>query len=381
MQNPFQRLKHFRVEANDPKENHATETLAACLVFSLPFRQAFLEFLFKGSLPNEINDASQVVVETQFSTEGFGNIDLLMHTGEGPAKGFAVVVEVKVGSKEDKAQLDKYRDWLERKYRGRNRLFTLVRNPDPRFKHEASEVRRWNELSKCIEKFCEGDEDPTDKSLLSEFLDYLEMEGVIDNMDYTKLVDYGKGWAAEKALESLFSRTKELVKAKIPDLLEPRNFLQKRQPPSFQFGRRAWDDLFGKPRSTHPVWNNKVYAWFCTPATDPKNCKQCEFVFEIQLWNEFHEHDWDFTEWNLAAWLDHFGKRSDWTTGSYSKRGSWMDWNHNQTLDEQRRYCVELKKRLPVSVDQLGKIDGFALSVASQVVACIGLVDELRSFH
>jgi len=54
MNNPFSRLKHYRVNATDPQtrateqqENHATECLAACLVFSSKIREAFLEYLLR----------------------------------------------------------------------------------------------------------------------------------------------------------------------------------------------------------------------------------------------------------------------------------------------------------------------------------------------
>ena len=51
MQNPFLRLKHYRTDQkdNDPKENHATEVLAACLAFSGRLRADFLTFLFGES--------------------------------------------------------------------------------------------------------------------------------------------------------------------------------------------------------------------------------------------------------------------------------------------------------------------------------------------
>jgi hypothetical protein len=43
MQNPFVRLRKYIPNVADPLENRATETLAACLVFSEQARRDFLQ--------------------------------------------------------------------------------------------------------------------------------------------------------------------------------------------------------------------------------------------------------------------------------------------------------------------------------------------------
>ena len=92
MNNPFSRLKHFIPDENDSQENHATECLAACLVFSSRLRREFIDFLLGGKEKVEVGDESKIEVETQRPIEQGGYIDLVL---ESPEK-FTVVVEVKV---------------------------------------------------------------------------------------------------------------------------------------------------------------------------------------------------------------------------------------------------------------------------------------------
>src|SRR5206468_365498 len=74
MQNAFWRFKHYRLgsdTANDAKENHATECLAACLRFSPGIKQQFFRFLCEGDPLSKITSAElrSVVVSTQQSID------------------------------------------------------------------------------------------------------------------------------------------------------------------------------------------------------------------------------------------------------------------------------------------------------------------------
>ena len=79
MQNPFVRFKRYRRDATHPLENHATETLAACLVFSENIRREFIQFLFDGKMP--FTDWPRFEVVTQQQTP-YGIVDLFL---EAPA--------------------------------------------------------------------------------------------------------------------------------------------------------------------------------------------------------------------------------------------------------------------------------------------------------
>ena len=65
MQNPFIRLKKYEKDVCDPQENRTTETLAACLVFSVEMRREFLNFLFPERPDFTIADAATYEVSTQ----------------------------------------------------------------------------------------------------------------------------------------------------------------------------------------------------------------------------------------------------------------------------------------------------------------------------
>lgn len=378
MQNPFHRLKHYRPGENDSKENHATEALAACLVFSEPFRAKFLEFLFggKGKVPKALADAGQVEIATQHSTRDFGTIDLFLRTGELRTDRFGVVVEIKVSAKEDerhKTQLDNYDSWLESGFaEGERALFTLVRNPDPQFKHSKAQRREWGDLFKMIEEFIEDCDSSTDKALLKAFSDYLTLEGVVDNMDYSKLVDYGKGWAADKALESLQRQIKEKLQPNIGDL-ETAIDAKIGRSPCLLFGRSSWARVFG------PGFNNKVSVWFRTPITEGSNCKECQFVVEVQLWSRWHRNNWQSTAKHLPDWLKYFEtkKINNCEIGSLPRRGPWVPWDDKQALNQDNWYLIRFGAPIPIDAQRLDDIDGLARDVAERVEECLKLVDGL----
>ena len=371
MQNPFHRLKHYRPGENDAKENHTTEALAACLVFSEDFRAKFLEFLFGGktNVPDALADASQVEVATQHSTKDSGIVDLLLRTHR-----FGVVVEIKVGAREDERhneQLDNYTNWLREEFGERKwALFTLVRNADAKFKHAWARRRVWSDLFEVTEAFIQKYGTSTDKALLRAFCEYLTLEGVVDNMDYSKLVDYGKGWAADKALEGLLRQTKERLELNIDDL-ETDIEMKVGEAPCFLFGRSSWENIFGTG------FNNKVTAWFCTPITEP-DCNECEFRLGIQLWSKWHRNDWDYTVKLLPVWLQRF-ENMDCSIGSYPKRGLWTAWSHKQELKQDSWYCIEFRSPIRVDADKLRNVDGLALELAERVEKYLKAVDELKS--
>src|SRR6516225_832156 len=91
-QNPFVELKDYRRFIANPTENHATEVLGACLVFSDNLRRAFVRFLFSHHLPFEARELDSFTIATQAPIASYGTVDLLI---ESPGK-YTIVVEVKV---------------------------------------------------------------------------------------------------------------------------------------------------------------------------------------------------------------------------------------------------------------------------------------------
>src|SRR5207244_7548631 len=117
MQNPFVRLKNYRRDVTDPLENHATETLAACLSFSENIKREFIRFLFDGK-KTPFTDWPTFEVLTQ-QPSPYGIVDLLLEAPEA----FNIVVEVKVNAPQDDRhgrQIRHYREWLDDAKRGTN---------------------------------------------------------------------------------------------------------------------------------------------------------------------------------------------------------------------------------------------------------------------
>lgn len=372
MQNPFQCLKRFRPVEKNPLEDHATESLAACLVFSQNYLAKFLVFLFREEklIPLALRDISQVQVITQHVVE-CGRLDLLLQAGSD----FGVVVEVKVGAAQDASQLKKYEDWLQRTFGPeRWKLFMLVRNRAQGFDGGNATIYTWDELHTFTQGIAARESDgSTDGLMLGAFCKYLSLEGVAMNADYTKLVDYGKGWAAERALEALFATTRNLVRQSVGDLLEPRNFAPAGGVPSYQFGRQSWGKLFGEAG-----WNNKVYVWIGTSASDA-TCPSdhCKFDFVIWLWCKAHGQDWNLIRTQLPTWLDHLSGQDGRAGSEFKKRPLTWDRTQAGALDERRIYCFWQGNPLLVDAERLKDHESVARELASRIAKCIKLVDGL----
>ena len=110
--NPFVRLKHYRPDECHPKENHATEGLAACLRLSIPLRTAFLRLCHAGACPLDEVTISEVEVLTQEPLDK-GILDLYLTV---PSR-YHLAIEVKVDAKEDDRHREQsaiYKKWLQK---------------------------------------------------------------------------------------------------------------------------------------------------------------------------------------------------------------------------------------------------------------------------
>src|SRR5690242_18116118 len=131
MNNPFSRLKHFIPDETDPQENHATESLASCLVFSPRIKEEFIRFLFPDERFKAVVSSQIEVVTQEYIQDGY--IDLVLRSPDH----FTIAIEVKVKSPENcehhRSQLTRYRKWLEGEKAPVRFLFTLVRDRDMSF--------------------------------------------------------------------------------------------------------------------------------------------------------------------------------------------------------------------------------------------------------
>src|SRR5437870_3223492 len=124
MQNPFLRFKHYRPDVIHPRENHATETLAACLSLSDNIKREFIRFLFNGQLPFDVALCDSFEVSTQAQIGVYGIVDLLLELPNQQT----IVVEVKINAPEDAEQIKKYRHWLDDTKEGEKYVFSLTPN-------------------------------------------------------------------------------------------------------------------------------------------------------------------------------------------------------------------------------------------------------------
>ena len=314
MQNPFLRLKHYRTDptGNDPKENHATEVLAACLVLSSATRAEFLSFLFDGERTFTTEEADNWRVETQVPTDDGDWVDLLL---EEPGA-CSVVVEIKVAAPEDGQQVKRYVAWLEREKDAVSRhVFWLVRTQNHVLHIEDFGGKRrltWHGLYVRLASFSKTGISPTDLALLQNLCGYLEAETIVSTWKPNDLLGFSVGLKARSALEKLFAQIEERLReldedyeAKIAWTDDPWTRLE--------VGRKSWASVFGPAG-----YLNKVWMFF--PTEGMEHSSEDQFHFELVLWARWHRCDWSVARSKLHKWAEKLAanKFNAWIVG---KRG------------------------------------------------------------
>jgi hypothetical protein len=284
MNNPFLRLKRYSVDGNteaEAKENYATESLAACLVFSQALRKEFVRFLFGNKIPDELGplENCEIDVTTQENLGEFGCADLLLKS-----PGFTTIIEVKVSEKEDQRhaeQLRNYWTWLENETNPF--LFTLVKDSDRSFAYQDFHVRErhtWRELCKHFENAFNKEptsDDDIDRVLVANLCGFLESEGIVSNYEMKNLLSYSDGLKAQKALDAVLN--------KVGNEFE-------NGPPSGRFATKfekkseAWPLLKIQNISSPGVQvrkNQAVWLWFTVPPI--WDADRNDFYPELILWH------------------------------------------------------------------------------------------------
>jgi hypothetical protein len=315
MQNPFVQLRKYSEGLNDPQENRATETLAACLVFSLEVRREFLNFLFDGNRHFEIEDAAAYTVSTQQQTADGSWVDLLIEKESEES----IVVELKVKAKEDGAQIRKYAEWLKSTRKGNHHyVFNLVKNHDPAFvitDHGGTQHHIWWELYVHLSRGKKQALETTDASLIEHFCNYLEVEGIVSTWEPKEILPYRQGLVASRALRNLFEQVeKRLIELNMD--YETKIVIPDEQPPRLEIGRTSWRSIFGENG-----YLNKVHLIYQLKGI--WGAEVDGFYFQIQLWNRWHRCDWDVTEPKLSQWLKRLNQEGF---------GSWATLRGNKPL-------------------------------------------------
>lgn len=302
MNNPFSRLKHYTVSGTDPQaraieqqENHATECLAACLIFSSRIRKEFIRFVLDDAA--KVSDSEEVDVATQETIEG-GYIDLVLRQ-----KGNLVMaVEVKVKSPENcthhQNQLRNYKKWLDQQEEEPHHfLFTLVRNEDKSFHPEqygATGRRTWWALYKSFKEMLgTNDSSDAESSLIENFCDYLEREAIVSTYETKDLLGYAEGVKARKAVTGIFNQIASRLEA---DGFGTNSIEDKKDRwPELRIQHSRWNKIFGKGN------NEKISLWFCVPGI--WEAHKHAFLPSIVLWDQLHGNDWRRARSKLSNWL------------------------------------------------------------------------------
>ncbi len=370
MQNPFVRLKHYHRDITDPLENHATETLAACLSFSENIRREFIQFLFDDKTP--FTDWPSFEVFTQQQTP-YGTVDLLLVAPEA----LNIVVEVKVKAPEDGSQIRQYREWLEDTKKGRNFVFSLVRTPDPAFKIQkfGGDGRvTWRQLyDRLHEKYVavSGKRSllgPTEETILEYLLDYMEAERIVSNWTPQQILDYGPGVVARKALATLFEQVKEQLMARQPSpFLEPEIVLRDSDWPRLEIGMRSWNLIFGQEG-----YLNKLYMYYQTKAAWDGDAEG--FYFEIVLWDKPHRNNWALTKPKLAQWIAVLRKNN-------FEHKTWLKGSRELEIDADKYDFLEAPASISAfskhpNVAYISEPDLQAMNDSNLVDLCVKRIDQ-----
>lgn len=307
MQNPFVRLRKYRCDRIDPfeDENRATETLAACLVFSQQFRSEFLRFLFQGKPRCESMIVGDCEIFTQLNTTLGQRVDLFLER-EGE---WAIVVEVKVKAPEDGQQIKQYTQWLDEIPERKNYVFHLVKTHDRNFKikdHGGEATRTWKELYDDLSRAKRDETGTTDASIAEHFCNYLEVEGIVSTWEPTQILAYGKGLVARRALQNLF----EQVEARLKDLnldYQTRIVMPPNEEwPRLEVGRTSWTVLLGNKGYLTNVWACHQAHHLALPAWPWQASEGGEaerFYFQILLWGRGRGGDWEAVHPKIRACL------------------------------------------------------------------------------
>ncbi len=299
--NPFSRLKHYLRSEIDPQENHATECLAACLVFSSRLRDAFIRFLLNGERTRFTSTDAEVVTQQRIEGETIeeGYIDLVLRQ----RGNLVIAVEVKVKSPEKcdhhRNQLQNYKRWLDEQKEERDHfLFTLVRNEDMTFHPEqygANGRRTWWALYRSFKEML-GANDLSDVecSLVENFSDYLESEAIVSTYEIKDLLSYEAGLKARKAVTGIFNQITSRLETDGMNTVAIEG--RKDYWPQLRIIHPNWKNIFGDGQ------NYKVALWFCVPGI--WEARGYAFFPDIELWHEDHGNDWKFVKSKLPTWLD-----------------------------------------------------------------------------
>jgi hypothetical protein len=355
--NPFMRLKHYKPDMCDPKENHATESLAACLHFSANLKIAFLKLL-------SVTEHETVLAQAEVTTQepmNDGLIDLYLSK---PGH-FHVGVEVKINALEDerhKRQMLRYSQCLSKK-EPPGKLLSLVRSPTNfDFKNCGISKRiTWRDVHECFKR--QAQSGGTDAELAAAFCDYLQKEGIVMNYDVATLCQYAIGIKAQTALDGTFTQVTDTLAGEGYET----NIQSRRKDrwPKLEIRNDRWKTVFGEGE------NYKINIWFCVPQI--WDATEHGFLFSLEIWNEEYPNDWKFICPRLPRWLDTLNKAG-------LHYNVWNTWREEGQTDVSAERITACPVRISASYNDHRDIGEQEIKKFSQEDLVRWLVDRTHRF-
>jgi len=289
--NRFSRLKHYKPDLIDPKENHASECLAACIKWSAGIRGEVISMLFEAGAKVFSNEYEKVETRATWPT---CFPDIVMHFANA-----VVVLEVKVGSPELSEQLEGYGDaWKCIQESGKELyIFSLVRSGNlssEDLKAIGCYRITWSEIARRLSIIATQTSDPTTANLAKDLISYLEAEEIFLTMKPSTLNNYKAGLDARRALDTVFNH----VESRIKDFWGKDYTVHRRDRlnewPAITVDHPKWSLRVGNgvERPDNGRWFEVLVLSFCVPGVWESN--EHGFEVGISLWNRW----WGNVEWN-----------------------------------------------------------------------------------
>ncbi|MDL5045390.1 PD-(D/E)XK nuclease family protein [Oscillatoria amoena NRMC-F 0135] len=356
--------------AIDPKENRATEVLAAALNLSDLIKEDFLKLLSDEGKFFELDGVDKYKIETQYRFEhdfGEGFFDIFIQSEEIKEQ-VNIVVEVKVGSKQDQSQIDKYEKWLK-KEKPDYRIFHLVVSNAGEFRNGGKyRVITWQDLCERLKKLSESkraekeEPDSTDKKIAQNLISYLNEEGIVSMWKPEQMKSFSEGLKARNALSAFFERLKSIYEEKG---YETKIELPSRYDkwPSIRLGKKEWSDYFGDAKV--------IFVYFMVEGIWGATGQ--EIYSEIKLFNKYcyPKESWDKIKINIPKWEEFLrenkryeiekekkenGQAYAWKKDFLKTQEQFSKKTAEELVEEFKRIIDEISKDIDVMLGQTNKV-------------------------
>jgi hypothetical protein len=211
----------------------------------------------------------------------------------------------------------------------------LVRNPDKNFcpeQYGANGRRCWRDLYNHFQTISRGNNlSDVEVSLITNFCNYLESEGIVSTYEPKDLLNYAVGIKARKAVTGILYQVgsrleKENYKIALTDE-------KKDSWPQLKIQHSDWQKKFGKGE------NWKISLWFTVP--EIWEAKKHDFYFEIELWHEAHQNEWSYMKSRLPKWFEILKSENfSWSVFQKNWNSSRDNISASEIPAEPKRICV-----------------------------------------